>query len=911
MKNFFTLCVIIVCFQTYGQLFGPKFKLIDTDYFETKNGLFTDINGDGINELYASRNRLYRFERTYCDQLDSTGMSDLLIDAAYTVKMERVDMDGDGIEDLFSANSKNIYWIKVTLDGTLGDVSVINIGDDWILKVEVLDFDLDGDQDVLWFDGTLFLSENVGAGTFAAPVPVFGEMDFCYDLKSGDLNSDGLEDLVITSILGEFWLPHLGDGSYGTPQDILSIIGDLGLSGTQVEIHDIELDGDLDLALTGLGGYNEIGWVENDGLGNFIAWYDLSGLGDGNKKEYLKIADFDLDGLVDFVWDTHDIDALLQWRRNLGGGEFSDPMDLPFVLFDDYFFYPDVFSNFYLGDYDSDGDIDINMLFYFEDGHYVLENLSVDNSSIKGRIYIDLNENGINDEEEPGTAGFTVTLDGGDVRSYTNAEGFYQFRFCDYLAEDTLFEVFPVDLGYWNIVSDSLLYHAHVGSLLPPVDSLDFGIFPDTLADLIEVSLNGDYSSCVSSGTLWLDLSNFGTTYPSGLIHLTLDEELLYSSASVEPDSIIGQDVYWHYDSLPYFETYSIIVLVDVPGILVIGDTLHSTLIGTVDSLADEIYVEDEVWDIVACSYDPNRKTVTPAGLDTLGFISPTVTYLEYEIRFQNTGTDVAHNVMILDQLDENLDWSTFDFISASHAVEIEIGISGQLVLNYNDIMLPDSSVSATESIGYFKYGINLKPDVPIGTSIYNSAAIYFDANPPITTNQTISTIICSDFIDIDIAPFDKDTICIESIDEIELIASPFGGEFSGEGVEDDLFLPLLAGMGNHTIYYSITDEYGCVSVDSAAIYVTDCLGLQENEIYQIKVYPNPFDEFTTVYFGNNLTENHLILVHDLLGKEIYRNEAVSGEKFELRIDERGVYTVSLYSNFNASEIFTAKLVVE
>jgi uncharacterized repeat protein (TIGR01451 family) len=341
------------------------------------------------------------------------------------------------------------------------------------------------------------------------------------------------------------------------------------------------------------------------------------------------------------------------------------------------------------------------------------------------------------------------------------------------------------------------------------------------------------------------------------------------------------------------------------------GDILHSLLIGTVDSLADGIFAEDEVWDIATCSYDPNRKTVTPAGLDSLGFISPAVTYLEYEIRFQNTGTDVAHDVMLLDQLDENLDWSTFDFISASHAVEIEIGMSGQLVLNYNDIMLPDSSVSATESIGYFKYGINLKPDVPIGTSIYNSAAIYFDANPPITTNQTINTIKCLDLVEINIEPFDKDTICIESVDEIELIASPLGGEFSGVGVEDNLFLPLLAGMGNHTIYYSITDEYGCISVDSTAIFVTDCLGLLENEIYQIKVYPNPFDEFTTVYFGNNLTENHLLLVHDLLGKEIYRNESVSGEKFELRIDQRGIYTVSLYSNFNSTEIFTAKLVVE
>lgn len=910
MKKYFFFFILLVEIQIYSQTFGPKMKFDDL-HSPPLNSVFTDIEGDGINELFLIQSGLKKYERVYCDQFDFVGIIEPEI-TGYPIEILRVDIDGDGIEDLFCGTTTNLYWLKVNPDGTLGEENIIVSTGTGLKDIEIADFDMDGDQDISWFNEGIFFLENSGGGIFGVPSLVDGDFGYYHDFKSGDLNSDGFQDLILITSLGEVWYPNLGDGSFGTPDDLFELIDPSTFTSTVCEILDIDGDGDLDVALAQKSESKKNGWAENNGLGEFEIWHDLTPpLLYDRYYGFMHFVDFDMDGLEDVFWNTFDDDQLLQWRKNLGGGEFSEPIVLPFVLFEYYWMFPDVFKDLYPADYDSDGDYDIIMIFYGEGGYYVLENLSTNATSIKGRIYVDLNENGINDVDEPGAGSLTVTLDGGDVRAYTNEEGFYQFTFCEYLPEDTLFEVFPVDLGYWSIVSDSLLYHAHVGSLLPPIDNLDFGIFADTIADDIAVSLTGDYSSCIPHGSLWLELTNLGTTYPSGVIHLTIDEALSYISAAVLPDSIIGQDIYWHYDSLPYFETFSIMVNVDVADDVMIGDTLHSLLIGTVDSLADGIFAEDEVWDIATCSYDPNRKTVTPAGLDSLGFISPTVTYLEYEIRFQNTGTDVAHNVMILDQLDENLDWSTFDFISASHAVEIEIGISGQLVLNYNDIMLPDSSVSATESIGYFKYGINLKPDVPIGASIYNSAAIYFDANPPITTNQTISTIICSDFIDIDIEPFDKDTICIESIDEIELIASPFGGEFSGEGVEDDLFLPLLAGMGNHTIYYSITDEYGCVSVDSAAIYVTDCLGLQENEIYQIKVYPNPFDEFTTVYFGNNLTENHLILVHDLLGKEIYRNEAVSGEKFELRINERGVYTVSLYSNFNAAEIFTAKLVVE
>jgi hypothetical protein len=41
-----------------------------------------------------------------------------------------------------------------------------------------------------------------------------------------------------------------------------------------------------------------------------------------------------------------------------------------------------------------------------------------------------------------------------------------------------------------------------------------------------------------------------------------------------------------------------------------------------------------------------------------------------------------------------------------------------------------------------FTYSVRLKKNLPIGTQIKNSAAIYFDYNAPIITNTTLNTII-------------------------------------------------------------------------------------------------------------------------------------------------------------------------
>jgi hypothetical protein len=58
----------------------------------------------------------------------------------------------------------------------------------------------------------------------------------------------------------------------------------------------------------------------------------------------------------------------------------------------------------------------------------------------------------------------------------------------------------------------------------------------------------------------------------------------------------------------------------------------------------------------------------------------------------------------------------------------------------FENIMLPDSNVNEATSHGFVKFTIHPRSDVPLGTSIPNSAAIYFDFNEPVITNTSIHT---------------------------------------------------------------------------------------------------------------------------------------------------------------------------
>ncbi|NNF01468.1 MAG: T9SS type A sorting domain-containing protein [Bacteroidia bacterium] len=139
-------------------------------------------------------------------------------------------------------------------------------------------------------------------------------------------------------------------------------------------------------------------------------------------------------------------------------------------------------------------------------------------------------------------------------------------------------------------------------------------------------------------------------------------------------------------------------------------------------------------------SWDPNDKSVSPKGVGP-SFITEKNTDLEYHIRFQNTGTDTAFTVKIIDTISRNLDISTLQLGTSSHAFRLQIHGNRILQFTFYNINLPDSNTNEPASHGFVKFKIAQKPGLTDGTLIENTAAIYFDFNKPIITNTVRNRI--------------------------------------------------------------------------------------------------------------------------------------------------------------------------
>jgi gliding motility-associated-like protein len=140
-------------------------------------------------------------------------------------------------------------------------------------------------------------------------------------------------------------------------------------------------------------------------------------------------------------------------------------------------------------------------------------------------------------------------------------------------------------------------------------------------------------------------------------------------------------------------------------------------------------------------SFDPNDKGVTPEGVGPEKIVlkdSP----LEYLIRFQNTGSDLAYKVVVVDTLDAVLDIASFEIGAASHAFTYSVSGQGNPVLTwtFSNINLPDSTTNEPGSHGYVRFRIRPRNDTPDGVKITNRAAIFFDYNSPVITNSVVNT---------------------------------------------------------------------------------------------------------------------------------------------------------------------------
>lgn len=204
-------------------------------------------------------------------------------------------------------------------------------------------------------------------------------------------------------------------------------------------------------------------------------------------------------------------------------------------------------------------------------------------------------------------------------------------------------------------------------------------------------------------------------------------------------------------------------------------------------------------------SFDPNDKQAQPLGYGAQHYIENNIP-LSYHIRFQNTGTDTAFKVKVIDTLDMHLDPSSLQLGVSSHQYTWTLKEGRILEVVFDNIFLPDSNVNEALSHGFFKFKVNQMPNNPTGSMIHNSAAIYFDFNAPVLTNEVFHTI-GKDFVSVLITG--TEDVLVQDL-EVKVYPNPFREQTTLEVVGGDykkLKLKIYDITGRNVLEYISTNN--------------------------------------------------------------------------------------------------------
>lgn len=164
--------------------------------------------------------------------------------------------------------------------------------------------------------------------------------------------------------------------------------------------------------------------------------------------------------------------------------------------------------------------------------------------------------------------------------------------------------------------------------------------------------------------------------------------------------------------------------------------------------------------------------------------------------------------------------------------------------------------------------------------------------------NPAASNIIDAmvyDLPDVTWTTFDYDTLCT-NWGPVELTGGmPEGGEYSGPGVTDNMFAPGETGVGDYTLTYTYTNEFGCTGTAEYMVTVDECTNVTNPALSNAMVvlYPNPAWNSINVKISNGAAPES-IRIFNATGTMIFESNDLN------RINQNGIvvdhYTPGVYT---------------
>lgn len=363
-------------------------------------------------------------------------------------------------------------------------------------------------------------------------------------------------------------------------------------------------------------------------------------------------------------------------------------------------------------------------------------------NTIKGNVRLDLNNDGCN-SSDPGVENIPVQIlrDSGDsITRFTALNGAY----AHYPYEGN-FTITPTVPPHFNVTPLSASVSFDTANSIVKV--INFCLKPAESANDLEIAIL-PLSGAVRPGrdvSFRLFYKNVGTATASGNVEFYFEQSRFnYVGSSVTTASQSGGLVKWNFNNLLPLTSGSIDITLNVlpPPVNNNGDSVK--FMSTVNPVAGDITPGNNsvlLVKTIRTSIDPNFKECLQGNkvdIDKAG------EFLYYQVHFQNIGGDTAFNVVITDPLDEKLNLSTLELVNSSFPCNVSLK-GNEVEFFFDDIKLPAQLVNDAGSNGFVVYRIKAKnPLALLNDSIVNNAAIYFDFNLPVSTNNVSTLFVTS-----------------------------------------------------------------------------------------------------------------------------------------------------------------------
>lgn len=363
-------------------------------------------------------------------------------------------------------------------------------------------------------------------------------------------------------------------------------------------------------------------------------------------------------------------------------------------------------------------------------------------NTITGIFSMDIDNNGCDDNDFHFPNGKILIDNTPSIfrATYTDTDGNYNFY-----TQSGDFVITPeFENPYFTISpASATLNFAEANS---SVQTQNFCILPNGIHNDIEITLIPLSGARPGFDTTYkLAYKNKGNQMLSGNISLAFDDavlDLISANPAISQQTL--NTLNWDYSLLKPFESRSITLTLNVnspqeiPAVNV-GDHLNFT--ATINPVSGDETTDDNTSTLVQLirgAVDPNDKTCLEGNTLTPEMVGG---YLHYVIRFQNSGTAPAENVVVKDIIDTNkFDITSLELTSTSHPQVTKI-TGNKVEFQFQNINLPFESEDEPGSHGHIAFKIKTKANLVIGDSVENKADIYFDYNFPVVTNTATTTV--------------------------------------------------------------------------------------------------------------------------------------------------------------------------